>query len=63
MWDIQQDKVSFTNRCTEEEGKKKEDGKMVSYQKTYQTNTGPYLDLDVNTTTVKRQLSQLGKLE
>lgn len=43
--------------------KKKEDGKMVSYQKTYQTNNGPYLDLDVNTTTVKRHLSQLGKLE
>lgn len=35
---------------------------MVSYQKTYQTNNGPYLDLDVNTTTVKRHLSQLGEI-
>ena len=36
---------------------------MVPYQKTYQTNKGPYLDLELNTTTVKRHLSQLGKLE
>lgn len=28
MWDIQQDKVSSTNKC---EGKKKEDGEMVPY--------------------------------
>lgn len=62
MWDIQQDKVSFTNICREEE-EKKEDGKMVPYQKTYQTNKGPYLDLELNTTTVKIHLSQLGKLE
>ena len=60
MWDIQQDKVSFTNTCREDE--KKGDGKMVPYQKTYQTNNGSYLDLDVNTT-VKRHLGKLGKLE
>lgn len=62
MWEIQQDKVSSTNTWKE---KKKTKGKWFPIKRYYQTNAmyGPYLDPDSNNTTVKRHLSQTGKLQ
>lgn len=60
---------SFFNKYVERKKKKttKEKKKDEGFpiKRYYQTNAmyGPYLDLDSNNTTVKRHLSQTGKLQ